>query len=67
MGGTRMYDEDICEVDLYVKQMVVRDTIKLVKNKKYIETTEYASLNLVFPMGDSSLADLSFNLLSLFY
>lgn len=41
MGGTRMYEEDICEVDLYVKQMVVRDTIHLVKKSNYHEIKEY--------------------------
>ena len=47
----RMSEQDIEEVDLFVKARVVKDTIKLAKKKSLENVQEYESLSQVYPVA----------------
>ena len=56
MDGKVMTDEDICQVDFFVKSKLVEDTINLVKKSREAVTqlTEFRSLTKIHPESESS-------------
>lgn len=44
MQTRKMVEEDICQVDMYVKSQVVTDSIKLAKKKDCSKTKQLGSL-----------------------
>ena len=56
-----MTDDDICEVDFFVKSRLVKDTILLAKKKKetVVALSEFEFLSKIHPneelMGDSTV------------
>jgi len=56
MEHQEMTDDDICEVDLYVKSRLVKDVVMLAKKKRssVAEIVEFGSLQRIHP-DDGSL------------
>jgi len=56
MEHQEMTDDDICEVDLYVKSRLVKDVVMLAKKKRssVAEIAEFGSLQRIHP-DDGSL------------
>lgn len=48
MQTKKMEDEDICQVDLYVKSRVLKDTILLAKKKNFAEFDSFNSLSQIY-------------------
>ena len=72
MGGHRDYtEEDICQVDLYVKSRLVTDTLDLVRKSRdtVTETDEFRSLTKIHPATseDESIYSLIRDLRTIFY
>lgn len=73
MGQREMTDEDICQVDLYVKSRLVKDVIMLTKKKRdtVAETPEFGSLTQIHPdeslEGTVGMYNLVHNLRQVFY
>ena len=70
MAGTKEYtDEDICQVDLYVKSRLVQDTLDLVRKSRDVvaETDEFRSLTKIHPASEESIYSLVRDLRTIFY
>ena len=68
-----MTDDDICQVDLYVKSRLVKDVINLAKKKRdsLADISEFGCLTQIHPDGDYEAAvdmfDLVTKLRTIFY
>ena len=58
MERVEMQEEDICQVNLYVKSRVVTDTIHLANSENLSEIEEFRSLQRIHPGNDSAFYNL---------
>lgn len=61
MGGKKPTDEDICQVDMYVKTRLVADVVTLCRKSadKREEIDEFGSLTKIYPNEDDDASSYS--------